>query len=125
MTIDEAIQKAKLNDKEIQNIKLSDFPLSGKHSLEKVISNAQLRKAHDECGWRTLEEVEEIVKGYQPLLEMSFEEGAEKERERILHWLHMHLLARPDRKLATMKFTEWVRLKKMLESKQALKEKKP
>jgi len=33
-------------------------------------------------------------------------------------WLNLHLMARPDRPTATMKFKDWVKLKKMLEAKE-------
>ncbi|MFH1336421.1 MAG: hypothetical protein ABII96_07880 [Candidatus Zixiibacteriota bacterium] len=37
--------------------------------------------------------------------------------EEIEHWLSMHLLARPGRPIATMKFTDWVKFRKVLRTK--------
>lgn len=37
-------------------------------------------------------------------------EGAEE----IEHWLELHLMARPDHPTATMKFSDWMKLKKIL-----------
>jgi hypothetical protein len=57
-----------LTDEEIDAIKISDYPVIGKHSLERAIEKEVIAYTRSELikqGWKSPEDVERILRGWQ------------------------------------------------------------